>query len=475
MSQLIDKFNQGELTSETITRQFTPEFVTKAVVEMPVRKRFFSKMSNKIAMPKHKGDKVTKVVTYPILHKDNMISGGVDATTATLIQNEYFIVDEAGDVVSAVGAYKAEDFMTDAQKKLTDKADIEAALVTARAAAKAAAEGDAGAGETVKSGAGSILNGAASYMTTAGSLVPLPEEGGVVNLMNGSSKLVSANITHHAVGTKYTVRSVDLDSRQGQVAQKLKDLSRAVGEIKEMQVQASIQAAAKNNSMIVSADGTGSTFSDITGKDVLTYDDLVAFEQELIRNDVPMDTEMLTGVDLTDTRVIEDSFIAYIPLEVVPTLRNMKGPGDTIVWIPKSQYGAGTEIMEGEVGQIGAFRFVVVPDLNTYKGFGEVLNAGVNSSSTYPAYTSVVDAGGTPETRFDVFPMIVVGDDSFSVAGMGFADTSARHIPPVADVHNDMHAEVGGMSAKWTYGFLNYRPERIAMLAFAATRSGRMD
>jgi len=52
MPQLIDNFNQGELTSDTITRQFTPEFVTKAVVEMPARKKFFSVRSNKIAMPK---------------------------------------------------------------------------------------------------------------------------------------------------------------------------------------------------------------------------------------------------------------------------------------------------------------------------------------------------------------------------------------------------------------------------------------
>ncbi len=37
--------------SNTINRQFTPEFVTKAVVEMPARKRFFSSRSNKVAMP----------------------------------------------------------------------------------------------------------------------------------------------------------------------------------------------------------------------------------------------------------------------------------------------------------------------------------------------------------------------------------------------------------------------------------------
>lgn len=68
--------------------------------------------------------------------------------------------------------------------------------------------------------------------------------------------------------------------------------------------------------------------------------------------------------------------------------------------------------------------------------------------------------------------MLVVGDDSFSITGFGAESTAATHIMPKADVHNDMYGEVGGVSAKWTYGNLIYRPERIKMLAFTATRSG---
>ena len=42
MAELQGKFNSGGLTSTTIDRQFTEEFVTKAVVEVPKRKRYFS-------------------------------------------------------------------------------------------------------------------------------------------------------------------------------------------------------------------------------------------------------------------------------------------------------------------------------------------------------------------------------------------------------------------------------------------------
>ena len=42
MAELVGKFNSGGTTSSTIDRQFTPEFVTKAVVEVPKRKRHFS-------------------------------------------------------------------------------------------------------------------------------------------------------------------------------------------------------------------------------------------------------------------------------------------------------------------------------------------------------------------------------------------------------------------------------------------------
>lgn len=514
---IVSNFNDGGVTSNTIDRQFTPEFVTKAVVEMPARKRFFSNRSNKVAMPKHSGDTLTKEIRLPMLHKDNMVDGAVDATVASIIKNEYARVVSATGVV--VQRYNAENYLA---------ADGSVTLDEARTAARAAAVAALQAGEEVKSTAGSILNGAASYAISTGPLAVLPEEGGVVNLLNSSSKLVSAKVSFHGVATKYTVRSVDLDSRMGQVATKIKDLSRAVVELKEMQVQNSVLAAAELNMMPSTSNAAVIDMRDMDGLDTLSYDALTAFEQELQRDDVPMDTEILQGVDLVDTVTVEDAYIAYVNREAIPVLRNMTGPGSTLVWVPKSKYAAGTTLLEGEQGSIGSFRFVVVQDLQVYRGAGgavgiaataetagafiigeeyTITSAGTTDFTLIGAADSVagtvfiatgVGAGtgtatptsggdqadavtqaaafktvNTSGTFYDVFPMVVVGDDSYSITGFGGESTAAKHIMPTADVHNDMYGEVGGVSAKWSYGFLAYRPERIKMLAYTATRTGK--
>lgn len=471
--------------SNTISRQFNDEFVTKGIVEMDPRKKVFSKRSNTIAMPKNKGDKFTKLINYPIIHKDNMMDNGVDASVAQIVSGEFYLVEPTELIIDAAKVFKATDYIgvtgefeagtatiTDAAGYAAyiaaGKTDYEVAVIEARLQAEAALTGT----EVVKSSAGALLNGSASYMASTSNLVPLPEQGGVVNLMNGSTKLVSAKMSFHAVGSLYTVRSVNLDSRMGQVAQKIKDLSRAVGEIKEMQVQASLIGSGLNNNMACSAVGTDIT--DIGDADVLTYDYLTAFEVELQRDDVPMSTEMITGIDLVDTRIIEDAYTLYCTSEIVPTLRNMTDTGDTVanggikVWVPKAQYAANGDLMDGEIGSIGSFRFVVVKDLQKFKGKGEI----TADTNIYSTPVAKADGTGT-EIRVDVHPLLFIGDDSFSTAAYGFANTAAAHIPPKRDVHNDMHAQVGGVSANWSYGYLCYRPERIKMLTCAVSKSGR--
>ena len=154
----------------------------------------------------------------------------------------------------------------------------------------------------------------------------------------------------------------------------------------------------------------------------------------------------------------------------------MTGPGGTIVWQPKSKYAAGTTLLEGEQGSVGSFRFVVVPDLQVYRGGGVEVGIATGNidhadAATQAAAYKTVKTDGT---FYDVFAMVVVGDDSYSITGFGGESTSAKHIAPRADVHNDIYGEVGGVSAKWSYGFLPYRPERIKMLAYTATRTGKV-
>lgn len=447
MAQIINKFNQGGTTSNSINRQFSPEFVTKAVAEMAPRKRFFSQRSNPIAMPKNYGDTLTKEVSLPILHKDNMVDANIDATNATVIQNMFFAYNSSGVLVNTydVAAYA-----------VTNSVTIDAA----RAAVYAAAVTAAGAGGRVKASSGYILNGKSAYALAEKAIPVLPEEGGIIGLLNSTSKLVSAKISFHAIGLKYTVRSIDLDSRKNQIAQKIKDLSRATHELKEIQVQNSIIAASETNRLIASA--TATTIAQMAAADILTYDALQGFEQALLAEDVPMETEIIEGTTKIDTKVVEDGWVLYINRELMPSIRKVKGPdGITLAFIPKSQYAAGTTLLDGEFGAIGSFRFVVVPDLSAYRGAGSLVSADTATDKANRHAT-----GG----KYDIFPMIVIGSDSFSTTGFTDKDVTAAHIPPVRDVYNDMSAQVGGVVSNWTYGFLNYRPERIRQLAVVAQK-----
>ena len=466
MAELLGKFNAGGTTSSTIDRQFTDEFVTKAVVEVPKRKRYFSIRANRIAMPKNYGDKLSREVSYGMLDKRVLIDGGVDANTATILQDVWYVVPTGSkDITTATAIFDTKAYYATGSY---------ATWELARAAAKAAAIADAGAGEEVVSGSGGMVNGEAAYAATEGPLVEMPEEGGVINLLTHYSKMVSANITFHGIGHKFSMRSVDLDSRTGLIARKIQYMADAVQDIKEMQVRRDLLAAGSVNSIICNApqNPDTDTIAEIDGLDVLTYTALETLEQYLLNNDVPMDTEILTGVDLVDTKTVSDAWIVYVNTEVLPTLRAMQGPGGVLVWKPKEVYAAGTELLDGEQGSIGSFRFVTVKDMERESGAGLTVGLAVDGGNgTDSANAATQAAAYQTNGKYDVFTALVVGDDSFTITGFGGNSTSAKYIPPKADVHNDMHAQMAGIAADWSYGMLIYRPERICSLKFSVSKN----
>lgn len=466
MAELLGKFNAGGTTSSTIDRQFTDEFVTKAVVEVPKRKRYFSIRANRIAMPKNYGDKLSREVSYGMLDKRVLIDGGVDANTATILQDVWYVVPTGSkDITTATAIFDTKAYYATGSY---------ATWELARAAAKAAAIADAGAGEEVVSGSGGMVNGEAAYAATEGPLVEMPEEGGVINLLTHYSKMVSANITFHGIGHKFSMRSVDLDSRTGLIARKIQYMADAVQDIKEMQVRRDLLAAGSVNSIICNApqNPDTDTIAEIDGLDVLTYTALETLEQYLLNNDVPMDTEILTGVDLVDTKTVSDAWIVYVNTEVLPTLRAMQGPGGVLVWKPKEVYAAGTELLDGEQGSIGSFRFVTVKDMERESGAGLTVGLAVDGGNgTDSANAATQAAAYQTNGKYDVFTALVVGDDSFTITGFGGNSTSAKYIPPKADVHNDMHAQMAGIAADWSYGMLVYRPERICSLKFSVSKN----
>jgi N4-gp56 family major capsid protein len=103
--------------------------------------------------------------------------------------------------------------------------------------------------------------------------------------------------------------------------------------------------------------------------------------------------------------------------------------------------------LNGEIDTIEQFRIVVVPEMLNWAGAGAAV--GVNAG-----YRSTGD-------KYDVFPMLVVGDASFTTIGfqtdgktVKFKITTKMPGEKTAD-RTDLYGEVGFSSIKWYYGTLN--------------------
>lgn len=463
MSNQTSKFNEGELTSNTIDRQFTPEFVSKAIVEQPGRQVVFLDRGNRDNQPENHGDTFTMEIRYPVLHKDNMIDGGIDANGSLYLGNVWYVYTKAGAFDSS---YSADDYM------INGAMEYPAAVAAAKAAAEARVTAIADSA-TMKSGAGSIKNGNGSYLVERDALTPIPETGGQMNEVGGSSKLVSAKIFSHGANTKYTVKSVKLDSRMKMIGRKIQDLGRFRKEAQESQARASVIGASEVNRLLSS--DTAVAIGELDGGDVLTYETFEAWEQDIQNAEIPLQTTIISGSTKVDTKVIDGAYIVYIAKELVPTLRKIKGPDGTAVWIPAAQYkyGSTKEDFDGLKGEVGSleglpFRFVVIQDMPTYKGQGEEVG-GIGDAGSATAQAAAYKTNG----RYDVFPLVVVGDDCYTTLSYGWGNVKAHHVKPVADLYNDIYATKGGIVTQWSYGFLCYRPERIRQLACVARKDGK--
>ena len=129
-------------------------------------------------------------------------------------------------------------------------------------------------------------------------------------------------------------------------------------------------------------------------------------------------------------------------------------------FISVEKYASAGNIARGEIGTVDQFRIIVVPEMMHWQGAG----AAEGTNDGYRA------TGG----NYDVFPMLVVGDKSFTTIGFQTdGDTVKFKIfnkkPGLATAdRNDPYGEMGFMSIKWYYGSMILRPERIALVKVVA-------
>ena len=287
-------------------------------------------------------------------------------------------------------------------------------------------------------------------------LPALSETGGRVNRVGFTRKTLEGSLEKFGFFEEYTQESVDFDTDAELQTHIHREMLNGANEMTEDALQIDLL----NSAGVIRYAGDATQNSEVGADDLVDYGDLMRLSIDLDNNRCPKQTKVITGTRMVDTKVIPAARIMYMGSELIPTVRAMVDLHNNPAFIPVEKYAAGGNTVTGEIGAIDSFRLVVVPEMMKWSG------VGADSTADTTCYAT---AG-----KFDVFPMLCVGDESFTTIGFQTDGKSVKfkitHKAPgdaTAD-RNDPYGEMGFMSVKWYYGFMVLRPERIGLIKTAA-------
>ena len=292
----------------------------------------------------------------------------------------------------------------------------------------------------------------------------LTENGGRVNRVGFTRLQREGSIHKFGFFTEFTQESLDFDSDDGLKDHLSRELMNGAVQLTEAVLQKDLLAAAGTVLFAGAAVADGEITGEGATPSIVSYRNLMRLDQILTDNRTPTQTRVITGSRLIDTKVIGATRVMYVGSELVPLLKGMKDLFENKAFIEIQHYADGGNLLNGEVGSIDKFRIIQVPEMLHWAGVGAAVG-------TNPGYRSST-VGGTE--KYDVFPMLVVGDDSFTTIGFQTDGKSVKFsvmtkMPgrETAD-RNDPFGETGFSSIKWYYGILVKRPERIALVKTVA-------
>lgn len=304
---------------------------------------------------------------------------------------------------------------------------------------------------------GNLYGSSKDIGTIPDKLPTLSETGGRVNRVGFKRKELTGSLEKFGFFDEYTQESLDFDSDAELWSHINREMINGANEITEDALQIDLI----NSAGVIRYAGDATQNSEIGSADIVEYGDLMRLSIDLDNNRTPKHTKVITGTRMVDTKTLPAARVMYCGSELLPTLRAMKDLHGNPAFIPVQQYAAGGTVLNGEVGTIDQFRIVIVPEMMKWSGGG----AAVETDDT---------AHYDNDTNYDVFPMLVVGDESFTTIGFQTDGKSVKfkitHKAPgeaTAD-RNDPYGEMGFMSIKWYYGFMVLRPERIALIKTVA-------
>ena len=303
---------------------------------------------------------------------------------------------------------------------------------------------------------GNLYGSSKDIGTISGKMPVLSETGGRVNRVGFKRKEVEGSLEKFGFFEEYTQESLDFDSDAELQSHIHREMLNGAGEMTEDALQIDLLTSAG----VVKFAGNATQNSTVGADDLVTYGDIMRLSIDLDNNRTPKHTNVITGTRMVDTKTIPAARIMYVGSELLPTLKAMKDLHNNQAFISVEKYAAGGNTVTGEAGAIDQVRVVVVPEMMKWAGAGADASADVISYRT--------------GSKFDVFPMLIVGDQSFTTIGFQTDGKSVKfvitHKKPGTEMadRNDPYGETGFMSIKWYYGFMVLRPERIGLIKTVA-------
>jgi N4-gp56 family major capsid protein len=380
-------------------RQINTEYWHKKSLIEAAKETYFGALADTTHMPKHFGKKISKYHYLPILDDANINDQGIDA-----------------------------------------------------------------AGVTISNG---NLYGSSKDVTTISAKIPLlGETGGRANRVGTSRKVIEGTMEKVGFFTEFSRDALDFDTDNELYGHLSSEMIKAANELNEDLIQMDLL----NGAGVVKYAGVATQDSEVIGEgsDIseVTYDDLQRLSIDLANNRTPKKTRVITGSRMVDTKVVNSGYYMYVGSEMVPTLSRMTDHHGNPAFVGVEHYAhsgvAGVNSINGEIGKVGDFRIVQVPEMQKWAG------AGAAETGANAGYTAT---GG----NYDVHPMLVVGDGAFSTIGFQTDGKSTKfkikYSNPGDDISYGAHdpfGEIGFISIKFWYGSLVMRPERLGLIKTVA-------
>lgn len=303
---------------------------------------------------------------------------------------------------------------------------------------------------------GNLYGSSKDVGTISSKLPTLSETGGRVNRVGFTRVTVEGSLEKMGFFSEYTQESLDFDTDAELYQHMSREMIIGANEINEDALQVDLL----NSAGVVRFGGVAAAASEIIGEgshiSVVTYKGLQRLAITLVDNRTPKQTRVIKGSRMTDTMTVSDGFVMHIGSELQPLIEDMQDAFGNQAFIPVRKYADAGNILNGEIGAVGQFRIVVVPEMQHWAG------AGATATAANAGYRTTSD-------KYDVFPMLVIGAESFTTIGFQTSGSSAKFkiitkMPgeQTAD-RNDPYGEKGFASIKWYYGFMPLRTERMAV------------